>query len=53
MTNHIKPATSDEIQKIALEVKKMAAEVTKENKKFMLHLEERAKLYVLKKTKKQ
>lgn len=52
MTNHIKPATSDEVQKIAQEVKKMAAEVTKENKELMRHLEDRAKQYVLEKTKK-
>ncbi len=34
MTNHIKPATSDEIQKIAREVKKMAAEVTKDHNSY-------------------
>lgn len=50
MSNHIKPATIDEVKKIAEEVKKMAEEVTKETNNRMVQLEKEAKEYAKQET---
>lgn len=46
MSNHLKPATIDDVQRIAKEVKEMADEVTKETNKRLVELEKEAKVYV-------
>ena len=45
MSNHLKPATIDDVKRIAKEVKEMADEVTKETNRRIVELEKEAKVY--------